>query len=280
MSIVTFWSDGKEQTGKTISIIAVATYMAIQHNYKILLVSTSFNDQTMENCFWKEKKQKRNFGLFSSNVNTNIAMANGMDGLSKLIKSNKIAPENITNYTKIVFKDTLEVLTGYSGDKERYDDIKFDYPSVINMANKYYDLVLIDLDNKIGEEIVKEILDISNLVVVNLTQRLSSINRFIEMREEVQSLKAKKTLLLFNKYDRYSKYTVKNISRYMGEKNKVSTIPYNTLFFEACEEAKVPELFLRIKNTQEDDRNGFFLAEIRRTVENIIYRLQDLQMRM
>ena len=278
MSIVTFWSDGKEQTGKTASIVAVATYMAIQHNYKVLLVSTSFNDKTMENCFWKEKKHKTNFGLFGPN--TNIAMANGMEGLSKIIKSNKIAPENITNYTKIVFKDTLEVLTGYTGDKVKYDEIKLAYPSVLNIANRYYDIVLVDLDNNIGANIANEILDMSNLVVVNLTQRLSSIDRFLSIREEVQALKAKKSLLLFNKYDKYSKYSIKNISRYMGERNKVSTIPYNTLFFEACEEAKVPDLFLKLRKIEENDRNGFFLAEIRRTLENIIYRLQDLQMRM
>ena len=63
-------------------------------------------------------------------------------------------------------------------------------------------------------------------------------------------------------------------------KNKVSTIPYNTLFFEACEEAKVPDLFLRLRNVNADDRNAFFLAEIKRVVENIIYRLKDLQMKM
>ena len=67
----------------------------------------------------------------------------------------------------------------------------------------------------------------------------------------------------------------------MGETNKVSTIPYNTLFFEAAEEAKVPDLFLRLrKSVDEDDRNGFFIAEVGRTAENIIYRLQDLQMKM
>ena len=91
---------------------------------------------------------------------------------------------------------------------------------------------------------------------------------------------SKKTLILISRYDRNSKYTVKNISRYMGEKNKVSTIPYNTLFFEACEEAKVVDLFLSIREISEDDVNGMFLSEVKRTAENIIYRLQDLAMRM
>lgn len=102
----------------------------------------------------------------------------------------------------------------------------------------------------------------------------------MELREETPILKSKKTLLLIGRHDKFSKYTVKNISRYMGEKNKVSTIPYNTLFFEACEEANVPDLFLKIRNVDEEDRNRFFLEEVKRASDNIMYRLQDLAMKM
>ena len=87
-------------------------------------------------------------------------------------------------------------------------------------------------------------------------------------------------LLLLGRYDKYSKYNIKNITRYLGEKNKVSTVPYSTLFFEACEEASVPDLFLKLRKTDEDDRNGFFLSEVKRSAENIIYRIQDLAMKM
>ncbi len=46
---------------------------------------------------------------------------------------------------------------------------------------------------------------------------------------------------------KFSKYSIKKYySVIMGEKNKVSTIPYNTLFFEACEEAKLPDLIFKI----------------------------------
>jgi len=279
MSIVTFWNNGKEQTGKTLSAVAIATYMAIQHNYKILLVSTGYNDKVIDNCFWEDKKTKRNFGLFGPN--TSAAMQSGVEGLSQIARSNKISPENITNYTKVIFKDRLEILKGYKGEEqERYDEIKETYVDILNAANQYYDLVLVDLDKEMGEKLVNNILEISNLIVVSLSQRLSIINHFIEKREEVPILKSKKTLILIGRYDKFSKYTVKNISRYMGEKNKVSTIPYNTLFFEACEEAKVADLFLRLRKTSEEDRNGFFIAEVGRTSENIIYRLQDLAMRM
>ena len=39
MSIVTFWGNGREQTGKSLSMVAIATQMAIEHNYRILLIS-------------------------------------------------------------------------------------------------------------------------------------------------------------------------------------------------------------------------------------------------
>lgn len=278
MSIVTFWNNKKEQTGKTLSIAAISTYMAIEHNKRILIVSTGKDDKTLDNCFWEERKIKKNLGLFGPN--TRVAMEEGISGLIKIMKSNKLAAENITNYTKIVFKDRLEVLQTFKGEQDEYRELCRMYPDIINLANNYYDLVLVDLDAEVSEDIADQIIKTSNLVVVNLSQRLYSINNFLEVRQDNSIFNSKKALLLIGRYDKYSKYTIKNISRYMNEKNKVSTIPYNTLFFEASEEAKVPDLFLRLRKVSDDDRNEFFLQEVARTAENIMYRLEDLQMRM
>ncbi|MCI8443902.1 MAG: hypothetical protein HFJ37_01790 [Clostridia bacterium] len=278
MSIVTFWSNGKEQTGKTLSIAAICTHLAIEHNYRILIISTGYKDETLNHCFWKEKKQKKNLGLFGPN--TNIAMEESVAGLARIMKSNKLSTENITNYTKIIFKDRLEVLQSFKGNKTEYDELKIIYPDIINLANHYYDLVFVDMDTELEPEIIDNIVNNSNLIVANISQRLTSIDQFMEYKEKMPILKLRKALLLVGRYDRSSKYTIKNISRYMGEKNNVSTIPYNTLFFEACEEAKVTDLFLRLRKIDQEDRNGFFLSEVKRTSDNIIYRLQDLAMKM
>lgn len=63
MSIVTFWSNGKEQTGKTLAIAAISTYMAIEHNYRILVISTGHKDDTLDSCFWEQKKVKKNLRI-------------------------------------------------------------------------------------------------------------------------------------------------------------------------------------------------------------------------
>ena len=278
MSVVTFWNSGKEQTGKTLSIAAISTYLAIEHNYRILVISTGYQDNNLDNCFWQSKKVKKNLGLFGPN--TNVALEEGIAGLVKIMKSNKLSPDIITNYTKIIFKDRLEILPTFKGGKSSYDDIRKYYPDLINLANSYYDLVLVDLDAQVQDDIAQAIIENSNLMVVNLSQRLTSINEFMEMREEKPIFKSKKAMVLIGRYDQSSKYNIKNISRYMKEKNKVSTIPYNTLFFEACEEAEVPDLFFNLKKMNKDDENGFFFTEVKRTVENMIYRLEDLAMKM
>ena len=278
MSIITFWNNEKEETGKTLSIVAIATYLSIEHNYKTLIVSTGYKKRRLVNCFFEQKKVKKNMGIFGPN--TNVAMEDGIEGLAKIMKSNKISPESITNYTKVVYSDRLEILPSFGGSISEYEELKTMYPDIINLANNYYDLVLVDLDMEVQEKISEPILNNSNLIVATLSQRLSSINRFLEYREKNKIFKEKKTLILIGRYDKYSKYSVKNISRYMKEKNRVSTIPYNTLFFEASEEAQVPDLFWKLRNVDPDDRNATFMEEVKRTVDNIIYRLKDLQANM
>ena len=48
MSIVTFCNSSLEQTGKTMSIAAIATYMSIEHNYRILVVSTTNREDALK----------------------------------------------------------------------------------------------------------------------------------------------------------------------------------------------------------------------------------------
>ena len=276
MSVVTFWSNGKEQTGKTMSIAAIATYMAIEHNKRILVISTANKKDALENCFWETKKSRKLIGLFTSK-NNYMDTQNGIDGLVKLMKSNKISSDIITNYTKIVFKDRLEILLGSKTieDKSTY------YPDIIKMANQFYDLVFVDLDNSINEFSRSQILKDSNLIIANVNQRLASIDEFNDACEEEEYLESNKVLVLIGRYDKYSKYNSKNITRYLGRKKEILTIPYNTLYFEATEEAGVPDMFLKFRNlTDSEDRNGFFIQEVKRASEAIIYKLQDLQMGM
>lgn len=118
MSVVTFWNSTNEQNGTTSSAIALAVRSAIQHNIKILFISTSLNNEIIQSSFWKEKENKTiNFitgkeKIKNTNTNDGNIEKNGVEGLERLMRSNKITPERITEYTKILLRDRLEVLLG------------------------------------------------------------------------------------------------------------------------------------------------------------------------
>ena len=168
MSIITFWNDTREQSGRTLTSVAVATRMAIERNSKILLISTSVADSTMKKCFWVEENKKNNF---LGTKTSNIAVENGIEGLLKLVTSNKLTPSTITDYTKVVFKGRLEILPGRAGAKdksieENWEDFKKEqeyFADLIRVANQYYDIVIVDLDKMLSTKVKEDILKISDV---------------------------------------------------------------------------------------------------------------------
>ena len=201
MSIVTFYNSSIEQTGKTMSIAAISTYMAIEHNYRILVISTTNRPDPLKECFWEQKKKKRNLGIFGPNAA--LEVENGVEGLARMIRSNKISPDIITNYTKVVFKDRFEILLGCEVPPSDGTIVEKFYPNIIKSANQYYDLVFVDLDENVDEETRKTIIHDSDIVVINMSQRLRSINKFLELKNKNQILASQKSLILIGRYDKY-----------------------------------------------------------------------------
>lgn len=280
MAIIAFWSDEEKETGQTMSMVALSTYMAIEHNYKILNVSTSFKDNTLESSYWDLQKIEQLVKTISKNTNA-VGLESGVEGLIKIINSNKTSTNIVSNYTKVVFKDRLDVLCATKTQNyEEYREIAQLYPNILQVANRSYDLVFVDISKRMPKEQVDKILEIANVVIVNMTQRLKTIDDFINLREENEFFKGKNILVNIGRYDKFSKYNVKNITRYMKEKKDVHAIPYNTLFFESCSEGKVAEFFLKLRRVEQEYRNAVFIEETSRLAKDLIYKLQELQLKI
>ena len=270
MAIISCWGSGAGETGKTSALVAITTLLAINHNYKILVLDTNHNDYSYQDCYWKEDKTIK--AISNDGIRTNIA--SGMSGLVKAILSNKTSPEIVTIYTKIVFKNRLEILTDTDVSQEEYETHKTVFKEIAKIANRYYDLVFIDIDSNLS------LLDISDLILVSLPQKIRNINQYINEKSKNQILMEKKVIPILGRYDSESKYTAKNVARYIKEKRGVCTIPYNTLFFEACNEGKVADYFIKYRKVNPKDKNAIFINEVERATEEIVERLKETQMRM
>lgn len=277
MAIISFWSGTKGETGKTASIAAIATFLAVQHNYKILILDTKYNDYSYQDCYWQEDKTISL--IHKQDAKTNIA--SGITGLSKAILSNKTSPEIVTNYTRVVFSENrLEVLYDTDVPKEDYDTYKKVFKDIAKIASRYYDLVFVDIDSNLDKHTVDSLLEVSDIIVPNLSQKIRQINNYIAEKQNNVILQKKLTVPLLGRYDKNSKYTIKNVSRYMKEREKICAIPYNTLFFEACNEGTVDDFFIRFIKINPKDKNAFFIEQVKNTAERIIYKIQELRMRM
>lgn len=283
MPIITFWSHTKKQTGQTMSLVAMATSMAIEHNYRILILSTQYNDNTLELCFGTMENNKTLLAKILQNPTTTVD--NGIEGLSKIVTSNRMTPDSIQNYTHVIYKNRLEVLYGYKevegrSTKEEYLKVKNKYKEIIQNAGKFYDMVFVDLDRGLEDDMVKQVLQVSDVIVTNVEQRIDMIEDISELRRSQEFFGRDNVILNIGRFDDFSKYSVKNVSRYIGIKRDILTIPYNTLYFEAASEQKVADLFLRIRKVSGTDRNAVFVNTVKDAAEKIIYKCQELQMKI
>ena len=131
-------------------------------------------------------------------------------------------------------------------------------------------------------------LSYGNIVIKNVTSENSQLNFSIEGSDENiliidldQEVYPDENIILnIGRYDKFSKYNDKNITKYLREKQQVSVVPYNTLFFEACSEGTVIDLLLKLRSITDDtDRNVMFVKELKNLDNNIIVKMQELQMK-
>lgn len=280
MAVVSFWGNNRRETGQTLSVVALGTVMAIEHNYKILVISTGFRDTTMEESFWEKSKSNMATSLRGA---TPTSFNNGFEGLVKVIQSNRTSSNIIKDYAKVVFRDNrLDILLSpNTNDPRVYNSLTQYYKDIIKFADKEYDLVLVDVDKRMSGQDKSAILQESNLIVFTLKQNQEAIEVAKTIKENTIQSGKNNIAFLIGKYDMYSKYNTKNITRFLKENREVSAVPYNTLYNEASTEGKVADVILNFRNiTDTSDNNMKFLQETKRSCENIIYKLQELQMRM
>lgn len=279
MPIITFWSNSKKTIGQTVSASIAATVMAIEHNYKVLLISADFNDASIEDCFGAQESNK---DIVSKLIKTpRMNLESGIEGLMKLADSKRVTPEIIHDYTKIIFKNRLEVLYSPINIKEENKtNILENFKNIIMNAVRYYDQVIVDL--KKGMEYVQqlEILEMSDVIVTNVEQGIKTINNFLTTNETKKFINKNNVIWNICKYDKNSKYNIKNITRSTLRKQMVYAIPYNTLILESSQDGTLVELLIRFRTLKLENENLEFFSEVKQLVEGILIKYQETRMRL
>lgn len=262
MPIVSFWStEESAQLSDTATAVAVASMIPTRAKYKTLVTQTHYNDLSLEASFFNQDKKSR---LDTADT--------GIDALDRLLRSNKLTPENIPNYASPIIKGRLELLYGtFKNDPDSYSRILETMPIMVDYANQLYDVVLVDLNKGSKTSEVNPILQKSDLIVFHMSQDMQILKKLFKDMETLKILQEKPVIPVLGRYDRYSKYNERNIARKFNYKKRIYTLPYNTQFFDSCNDGMAAKFFIENANADMGtDRNGFFISEVATLTDAII----------
>jgi len=208
----------------------------------------------------------------------------GMSGLTKAILSNKTSPEIITNYTKVMLKGgRLELLTDKEIEIDEYEKQKSVMKSIIKMANKYYDLVFVDLEGSLDDPFVTGILEQTNLIIPTITQRIQDVNKYISLKNKEELFQRDNTLLLIGKYDKHLMCNKKNTERYIKDQineKDVYVVPYSTMYFESCNQGMIIDYIYKFIKVKPTNLQFDVIEALDEISKRMIEKLREMQMRI
>ena len=276
MPIITFWSNSEKTIGQTVAAASTATVMAMEHNYKVLLISADFNNDSIENCFGAQVSNKE---ILKTLVKTpQVNLDSGITGLMKLADSNRVMPEIIHDYTKIIFKNRLEILYSPGGiDEPEKVKTMENFKNIIMNAARYYDQVIVDLRKGMKYHQELEILQMSDVMVINVEQGTKTIEKFLATNETKSLLYTNKILWNICRFDKNSKYNARNLTRTILKKQSVYETCYNTLIAEAVQEGNLAEVIARFRTLKIEDDNLLFMTKIKELIEGILVKYQEVR---
>lgn len=277
MAIVTFWSDSPKDTAQSTTALAIATHFAMEKNTRILLIDANFSDETITRAYWKPPKENR---FFKELNRGKLDIASGADGLVSAIASNKATPEIIANFTKVVFKNRLDILPGLSTKSAtEFDKSLVYYKDLLINANKFYDIVLVDLEKTSEKPTVRALLDVSSIIMYTMTPNLLEINKYTEALKQYAFLQKNNVIPILGRSDELSKYNPKNVAKKLGEKGGMAFVPYNIRYAEATYEGGISQYFANLKVSSFDPQQGLFVEGLNDAIGRIQYKIEELQVR-
>ncbi len=262
MAIVAFWSHEKKKTNQTTSMIVSAVQMAIEKNYKILMIDANFNSTTMREGLFVGRKSS----VLDKQLNLGkVDISSGVEGLIQAVSTNRISPEIIKNFTKPIFAQRLDFLDSMkTKEREDYERVLKYYVEILSVANRFYDLVYIDIEKGFDSEVNKLILEKADIIVACFEQNMKDIEEFRKLWGVHELLPKSKTIPLLTKEDKFSKYNSNNVARYIGQKmgKGICSIVYNTILMEKMQEGDVANFLIRTKLSGNTGRNQYLIDTI------------------
>lgn len=255
---ITFWSPVHGQPRTTSNLLVTALYSTLHYNMTNIITQTNFD---MNNLEAPLVGTKTNQYEFFQDV--------GIDALARSIKSAPLDKENFYNCSISLLNKRLNLLAGTTKSNQEFfeNDMEKVINKILKSAEQYYDIVFIDT-NSGKNGFTMQVLEKSDLVVINLSQNISIINNFFNEYE----FDPKKTFYLIGNYDRNSRNNIRNLRKQykLLNSSNSSVIPYNTEFLDAQSDGQLIDFITRNIGVTKLDGNKYFMDKVAEASKKIL----------
>ena len=260
---IVFWSPVHGQTRQSSNLLAVSLNLAMEQHKKILVTQTQYRMNDLEDAVVGRVGKKEFRDRFYQDM--------GIDSLIRCLKRKRIEKADIENCCVQLLTDEEFVLLPGSqcGNYEIFQETVGEaVHTVLEEAEKYYDFVFIDT-NPGGDRISRQLLQIADLIVINLSQNVGVIDRFFW--DYPKELRGKKVFFLFGSYLADSCYNLSNLRyRYgMIRRSNAAVIPMNVGFMDAIASGNVRNYFAKNLECEVGDANYVFMQEVEEAVRKM-----------
>ncbi len=258
--VISCWSPYHGQCGTTLNSALLSSYLAINSKYKILVTNTQYTKSNLETAFLKDNN--KNYDVFNDI---------GIDSVYRLAQSNKLTKDNISNYSKVLIKDKLDLLVGSKKSTDKlFNEILSEMDYILECMKESYNLIMFDVNSGLENTMTKTVLDASDVIIVNLTQNIKLLRDFFENYLEL--FKEKNLILVLGNYDDKLSLTKRYTKKLFNCERNIYSISYMSELKEAHNNSNILKLINHnnIKLIDKDDKFYFLMNELDTICEDIL----------
>jgi len=261
---VAFWSYDTKLWGISSYLVAISVASVIKYPYSIVILESHLKSNNLGDILKNNVRDT----LLLKEPSCNYYEGCGIEGLVRKIYRGDIYPELLNLYITEVLQDHLYYIPQSRVIHNRIFEYEFNQclHSMISLLEQQYDLCFIDIAYQKNLN-TKAILELSDLIVVHLSQNPDAIVNFVKNYPSIIS----KSLFLINKTSGQSLIKVKNIFlKYQIPLDRLVLIPDNEMLKEAWHGGELIDFISRYYYCGQEDPNYLFIRSIRKATETIM----------
>lgn len=239
--VISFYSNYGEKIENSINSLVYSLNFCLKYNKKVVFLNTESSGLEVEKI------------LIGDEIVDLLNYDIGILPIFRLMNNNILNIEEVENYTvPILQKYQIDLLTFISKDKKNNSKLNFDniekYINTIEILQKIYDVVIIDINSKKIDENVKKIFNLSNLIIFSTNQNVFNIEKIKKIGND--NLDNNFIINILN-YDSNNNLTKFNIQLKYRLK-KIIITPYNVELLNAINNFKIVNYLLKNLNNKKN----------------------------